>query len=115
MATKRPDNTLGNIRTRKEYRKSQKNSKKRSNQQISASAHSRRQRKLKRKEARKMLKKPRRRIFPIWLRILIVLLACVAALAGGLMVGFGILGDGNPSDALKLETWQHIIDFVTRE
>jgi len=59
-------------------------------------------------------KKHRRRIFPIWLRIIIVLLICAVALLAGLMIGYGILGDGNPTDALKIDTWQHIIDIVTK-
>lgn len=99
------------IETRQEFRKS----KNRSQKQISDSAHARKQRRLKRKEEKKKLKKPRRRIFPIWLRVIVVLICCVAALAVGLIIGFGVIGDGDPSNALKIETWKHIIDFVTKE
>lgn len=59
-------------------------------------------------------KKQRRRILPIWLRIIIVLLVSTVALVAGLMIGYGVIGDGNPSDALKIETWRHIIDIVTK-
>ncbi|QHE53772.1 DNA-directed RNA polymerase subunit beta [Pontibacillus sp. HMF3514] len=59
-------------------------------------------------------KKYRRRILPIWLRIIIVLVICAVALLAGLMIGYGIIGDGNPTDALKIDTWQHIIDIVTK-
>ncbi|QGM31280.1 DNA-directed RNA polymerase subunit beta [Bacillus sp. N3536] len=51
------------------------------------------------------------RMFPIWLRILIVIaLFCISAIAG-LMIGYGVIGDGEPKDALKWETYQHIIDI----
>ncbi|RFA36781.1 hypothetical protein CAI16_03530 [Virgibacillus dokdonensis] len=54
------------------------------------------------------------RIFPIWLRIIVTLLFCMIALVVGLMVGYGVIGDGSPLDVLKIETWQHIIDIVTK-
>ncbi|WP_236687103.1 DNA-directed RNA polymerase subunit beta [Ornithinibacillus californiensis] len=57
-------------------------------------------------------KKPRLRIFPIWLRLVIVSGLCVLALGYGLMFGYGGLGEGEPSDALEWETWQHIIDII---
>ena len=50
-------------------------------------------------------------MFPIWLRILLVILLLVGAAMAGLMVGYGILGDGEPKDALKWETYQHMIDI----
>lgn len=63
------------------------------------------------KEAR--MKRPRRRVLPIWLRIIIVLLLCAGALITGLMIGYGVIGDGSPADALRKETWQHLIEIVT--
>jgi len=51
------------------------------------------------------------RMFPIWLRILICIVLFAGAAAAGLMVGYGVLGDGTPSDALKWETYQHILDI----
>jgi hypothetical protein len=53
------------------------------------------------------------RMFPIWLRIIIVLLLIVIAGALGSMIGYGVIGDGNAKDALKWETWQHIIDIMS--
>ncbi|ANU27487.1 DNA-directed RNA polymerase subunit beta [Planococcus versutus] len=53
------------------------------------------------------------RLFPIWLRIIIVIALLALAVAFGVMVGFGVVGDGKPADALKWETWQHIIDIMT--
>ena len=51
------------------------------------------------------------RMFPIWLRILIILGIFSGAAVMGLMFGFGVLGEGTPSDALKWETYQHIFDI----
>lgn len=75
----------------------------------------RRQQKKKQKEEKRKNKKPRLRIFPIWLRLLVVSILCIVALGAGLMIGYGGLGDGEPRDALKWETWQHIIDIVIKE
>src|SRR5699024_4037832 len=71
------------------------------------------QRKAKKKE-RKKNRRPIRRIFPIWLRIIVVLIGSAVAIIGGVMVGYGILGEGTPADALKKETWEHIIDIVRK-
>ncbi|MER2261921.1 MAG: DNA-directed RNA polymerase subunit beta [Psychrobacillus sp.] len=51
------------------------------------------------------------RMFPIWLRILIVVALIAVAVAAGLMVGYGVIGEGEPKDALKWETYQHIFDI----
>ncbi|MDN7241775.1 DNA-directed RNA polymerase subunit beta [Planococcus sp. N028] len=53
------------------------------------------------------------RLFPIWLRIIIVLGIIALAMVLGVMVGYGVIGDGEPKDALKWSTWQHIIDIMT--
>ncbi|WP_010648311.1 DNA-directed RNA polymerase subunit beta [Oceanobacillus massiliensis] len=74
----------------------------------------RKQQKTKQNEEKRKNKIPRLRIFPIWLRIIIVLIIAAAALVAGLMIGYGVIGDGVPTDALKKETWQHIIDIVTK-
>lgn len=52
------------------------------------------------------------RLFPIWLRILLVLSLILGAIAAGLMVGYGYIGDGEPKDVLKWEKWQHILDIM---
>jgi hypothetical protein len=52
------------------------------------------------------------RLFPIWLRILLILALIVGAVAAGLMVGYGYIGDGEPKDVLNWEKWQHIIDIM---
>jgi hypothetical protein len=71
----------------------------------------RQQKKMQKIEKRKN-KKPRLRIFPIWLRIVVVGALSVAALAVGLMIGYGGLGEGEARDVLEWETWQHIIDII---
>ncbi|ANU22429.1 DNA-directed RNA polymerase subunit beta [Planococcus donghaensis] len=53
------------------------------------------------------------RLFPIWLRIVIVVALIVLAAVLGVMIGYGVIGDGSPSDALKWETWQHILDIMS--
>ncbi|TDL32898.1 DNA-directed RNA polymerase subunit beta [Jeotgalibacillus sp. S-D1] len=55
------------------------------------------------------------RLFPILLRVIIVLALAAGSLTIGLMVGYGIIGDGKPQDALKKETWTHIIDIVKQD
>jgi len=52
------------------------------------------------------------RMFPIWFRVLLFLALLAGSLALGLMVGYGVLGDGNPKDVFDKSTWQHIIDLV---
>ncbi|MGX4670735.1 DNA-directed RNA polymerase subunit beta [Cerasibacillus sp. JNUCC 74] len=88
----------------------------RSQQKTDSSTAKLRQRseKHQRQQAGTTKKRPRLRIFPIWLRIIVVSLLCIIALVIGLMVGYGVIGDGTPIDALKKETWQHIIDIVTK-
>lgn len=74
-----------------------------------------RERQKKRKEARKKNRIPRKRLFPIPLRIIIVLLLAGLALIIGLMIGYGVFGGENPTEVLEIETWQHIVDLVITE
>lgn len=60
-------------------------------------------------------KKYRKRKFPIILRLLVVSLLLAASLIGGLMFGYGVIGDGKPKDILDKSTWQHIVDIVEKE
>jgi len=52
------------------------------------------------------------RLFPIWLRVILITALVLGAIAAGLMIGYGYIGDGKPKDALKWETWQHILDIL---
>lgn len=103
MTTKQVKNT----QSRRKLKQTKDQSSSRAN-----STHSRKRQKEIRKAEKKKNRKPRRRIFPIWARIIVVFILSGVALIGGLMFGYGILGDGTPTDALKIETWQHIIDIV---
>ncbi|MBT2583783.1 DNA-directed RNA polymerase subunit beta [Planococcus sp. ISL-109] len=55
------------------------------------------------------------RLFPIWLRVLLVIGLLVVMAVLGVMVGYGVIGEGNAGDALKWETWQHILDIMRGE
>ncbi|SFA54918.1 DNA-directed RNA polymerase subunit beta [Anoxybacillus pushchinoensis] len=57
----------------------------------------------------------RRRLIPIWLRLLIVLCLITISTLAGAMVGYGVLGEGNAWDALKPATWQHIVDLIEKQ
>ncbi|WP_349408792.1 DNA-directed RNA polymerase subunit beta [Pseudalkalibacillus sp. SCS-8] len=59
--------------------------------------------------------KLRERIVPIWLRIILVLLVFAFALAAGLAVGYGVIGDGDMMDVFDKETWNHIVDLVKKD
>lgn len=113
-SAKRIDKTGANRKHRQSKRK-QVEDQNRFDHRISKSKQSKKQERLKRKRERLAGRKARRRIFPIWLRLIVISLLCVVALVGGLMVGYGILGDGAAKDALKWETWQHIIDIVKKK
>lgn len=52
------------------------------------------------------------RLLPIWLRIVLVLLLLTGAAILGALIGYGYVGDGQPADALKKETWIHILDII---
>ncbi|NSL52048.1 DNA-directed RNA polymerase subunit beta [Calidifontibacillus erzurumensis] len=52
------------------------------------------------------------RLIPIWLRFVIVAILLVLSLVAGLMVGYGVIGDGQAIDALKISTWKHLYDLV---
>ena len=52
------------------------------------------------------------RLFPIWLRVIILLVLLFVAVVAGLTVGYSVLGDGESSEVLKWSTWQHLIDII---
>lgn len=53
------------------------------------------------------------RLIPIWIRVILIILLFVGVAVIGLRVGYGTIGDGNPADVFKKETWTHIVDIVT--
>lgn len=66
------------------------------------------------KSARKKNRQLKVRLIPIWLRILIIILLCLIAVVAGAMIGYGVLGKGNPMDVFNEHTWTHIRDIVTK-
>lgn len=58
--------------------------------------------------------KVRVRLIPIWLRLMIIIVLFAVSLMAGAIVGYGIIGDGKPTDVFKKDTWQHIIDLVEK-
>ncbi|WP_096203082.1 DNA-directed RNA polymerase subunit beta [Bacillus sp. FJAT-45350] len=58
-------------------------------------------------------KRERIRLIPIWVRLIIVAVLVFLSLIAGVMFGYGIVGDGTPTDALKAETWQHIFNILS--
>ncbi|MDL4838875.1 DNA-directed RNA polymerase subunit beta [Aquibacillus rhizosphaerae] len=103
--------TTQNPKTRREQRKLQKEEKK-LEKQNNGDNHDKKSQKKKQREEKRKNKPKIRRVFPIWLRIVVVIVLSFAALLAGLMVGYGILGGGNPTDALNFDTWEKIIKLV---
>ncbi len=93
----------GQSRTREEMREQKKAAQKKDKQ------------KKKEQKLEKKMKKFRKRLVPIWLRIILVTVFSVLALFAGLMIGYGIIGDGKPTDVFDWSTWQHIVDIVKKE
>ncbi|MDQ0857119.1 DNA-directed RNA polymerase subunit beta [Bacillus sp. V2I10] len=60
-------------------------------------------------------RKIRIRLFPIWLRIVLLLFFMSIAAIGGAMIGYGVLGDGKPTGVFDKRTWQHVFDLVEKE
>lgn len=69
----------------------------------------------KEKNTEEPLKKVKVRLIPIWLKVLIVIFLTAVCLIAGVVTGYAVIGDGKPQDALKKETWTHIIDIVNKE
>lgn len=115
MSTNQSDRAVTKEQSRKKHKQAKKKEKKAAKSERLTNADQ-----TKGQVARKQLKEekkllnPNRRVIPIWLRLIIVLSLSALALVLGLMIGYGILGDGAPLDALKKETWQHIIDIVNK-
>ncbi|PKR78166.1 hypothetical protein CEY16_07495 [Halalkalibacillus sediminis] len=56
------------------------------------------------------------RIFPVWLRVIVILALTVGALVAGLMVGYGVLGEGDDmNDVLDRQLWEGIYDYMRGE
>ena len=60
-------------------------------------------------------RKVRVRLFPIWLRIIVIILIMAVSVLAGAVVGYGVMGDGKASDTFKKETWTHIVHLINEE
>ncbi|GAF15413.1 hypothetical protein JCM19045_4778 [Bacillus sp. JCM 19045] len=59
------------------------------------------------------VKKQRIRLIPIWLRLIIITVLAGAALILGMVIGFGVVGDGeNMWDVLNPDLWYNLIDTI---
>ena len=54
------------------------------------------------------------RLFPIWLRIIVVVLSVFVAFVIGSMIGYGVIAVGNPTGVLQKSTWTYIVDLVNK-
>ncbi|MTD41668.1 DNA-directed RNA polymerase subunit beta [Erwinia sp. CPCC 100877] len=45
------------------------------------------------------------------LKILVVIALVVILFVAGTMIGYGVIGGGDPKDVFKEEVWTHILDF----
>jgi uncharacterized membrane protein len=64
---------------------------------------------------RERRKKIRVRLIPVWVKVAIVILLTIASLLAGTVVGYGVIGNGKPGEALQKETWTHIIDIINEK
>ncbi|WP_078543475.1 DNA-directed RNA polymerase subunit beta [Litchfieldia alkalitelluris] len=67
------------------------------------------------KQKSKQKRLVRIRIIPIWLRLFIIAALIAISAIAGVVIGYGVIGSGEPEDALKKSTWQHIIDLVEKQ
>jgi DNA-directed RNA polymerase subunit beta len=52
------------------------------------------------------------RLIPIWLRLLLVIALFALSIAVGAVVGYGVLGNGEPMDVFEKSTWTHVMDLI---
>ncbi|MER2175922.1 MAG: DNA-directed RNA polymerase subunit beta [Carnobacterium sp.] len=48
------------------------------------------------------------------LKIVLVIVLIALAFIVGAMIGYGVLGDGNPFAIFEKETWVHIFSYFTK-
>ncbi|MGX7419524.1 DNA-directed RNA polymerase subunit beta [Carnobacterium gallinarum] len=51
---------------------------------------------------------------PTAYKVLIVICTIILAFLIGSMIGFGVLGDGNPFSIFDSATWKHIFSYFTK-
>jgi hypothetical protein len=63
--------------------------------------------------------KKERKSLPPWAKVIIKIIKilwipvfCIAALFGGLIIGYVYIGDKELADVFKWDTWKHVYDLV---
>lgn len=56
--------------------------------------------------------KTKLRKFPLWLRVILFILAVLVVIVIGVLIGYSVLGGGSAADVFKVETWTHIFDIM---
>lgn len=92
-------------------------------QQQETTIDKRKERKAKRevRKAKRLEKKAKRqqswgwRIFRLIFHILWLPVLLVGGLAGGLIIGYTVIGGGSPLDVFGRELWQHLYDIIYAE
>ncbi|MBP2097907.1 DNA-directed RNA polymerase subunit beta [Enterococcus rivorum] len=46
------------------------------------------------------------------LKILVVIALVIILFVAGTMIGYGVIGGGDPRDVFKEEVWTHIMEFL---
>lgn len=46
------------------------------------------------------------------LKILVVIALVIILFVAGTMIGYGVIGGGNPRDVFKVDVWAHIMEFL---
>lgn len=57
----------------------------------------------------------RARLIELCIRLVGLPILFAIALIAGAVVGYSVVGDGQPSDVFKKSTWQHIVNFVKED
>ncbi|UTW70832.1 DNA-directed RNA polymerase subunit beta [Anaerobacillus sp. HL2] len=52
---------------------------------------------------------------PIWVHVILVTIIFIVSLVAGAMFGYGVVGDGNPTDILGKGPWLKIHDIIYKE
>ena len=68
--------------------------------------------KKKEKQQQRQSRRIRVRLIPIWLRLILVIILFAACVVAGAAFGYGVMGDGSPSDIFEKSTWTHIRDLI---
>ena len=55
------------------------------------------------------------RLFPVWLRIIVIILLLALSIIAGAVIGYSVMGDGKATDTFKKDTWTHIVDLVNEK